>query len=92
MLGDAVSCIVRQVRGLAMKTTQSALAIVFTLSLVLAVGTATGADSVDAQLAQQIARAPLERTSVVITWDHQPGAAELSALRLLGIAGGIALQ
>lgn len=62
------------------------------IGLALVASTAVGADRVDTQLAQQIARAPLEKTSIVVTFDHQPGAADITALRLLGISGGIVLQ
>jgi subtilisin family serine protease len=53
---------------------------------------AAAASSIDPALARQIAAAPLDRTSVIITWDQQPGESELAALRLLGITGGVVLQ
>jgi hypothetical protein len=59
--------------------------------LALVSGAVIAAPSIDARLAQQIASAPLGKTSVVITFERQPGAAELAALRQLGI-GGIVLQ
>lgn len=71
-----------------MKTALAAGAIVFTVAARMAFG----AGSVDPRLAQQIAQAPLERTSVVITYDRVPGAAEIASLRLLGISGGLVLE
>jgi serine protease AprX len=48
--------------------------------------------SVDARLVSLVNAAPLALTPVVITYDHQPTSADFSALRLLGIPGGVALR
>jgi subtilisin family serine protease len=67
-----------------------------TISWIIAFGLfatqAAAASSIDPALARQVASAPLEETSVVITWKRQPGESELTALRLLGVTGGVVLQ
>jgi serine protease AprX len=53
---------------------------------------AARAASVDPELAAAIAAAPLGLTPAVITYDHALTAADLNALRTLGITGGVVLN
>ncbi|MBI2833539.1 MAG: S8 family serine peptidase [Acidobacteria bacterium] len=48
--------------------------------------------TVDPLLHQQVNQAPLSTTSVVITYDHQPGATDFAVLTSLGIRGGTVLS
>jgi serine protease AprX len=59
---------------------------------VLAANATLAAARVDSRLAEQVAGAPLQSTAVVITWTRKPGPAEVAAMKLLGISGGIVLQ
>ena len=67
-------------------------ALLATAAGMLATAAAVAAPRVDARLAQQIALAPLDRTALVITWNQPPGTAQVGALRMLGISGGIVLE
>ena len=48
----------------------------------------SAAPSVDALLTSKTNASPLSLTPVIITFDHQPGAADLAMLSSLGIRGG----
>lgn len=50
------------------------------------------AASIDPELADAVAAAPLAPTPAAITYEHPPGEADLNALRALGIGGGVVLN
>ena len=62
---------------------------VITLTVSVAI---SAAPSVDALLTSQINATPLSPTPVIITFDHQPAAADLAMLSALGIRGGTYLS
>ena len=68
------------------------LAAVVFCTAFLPVTSAAAATSVDPLLVQRVNAEPLSLTPLVITYDHQPTAADLSALRMLGINGGMVLD
>lgn len=62
------------------------------LMFFLAAGLAQAAPSVDAELRTAFEDEPLSRQPVVITYAEQPGAADISALGLIGLDGGYVLE
>lgn len=61
------------------------------LALTLA-GPAAAAPSIDPHLSEAIASAPLALTPAIITYHDSPDAADIAALRMLGITGGVVLN
>jgi subtilisin family serine protease len=62
------------------------------LALTMMAGAALAAPSIDSELAQQIAKAPVAATPVIITFNHQPTSADFLQLKALGIKGGYYLN
>ena len=64
----------------------------FVLVVTLHAAAALAVPTIDRKLTEQVTRAPLSLTAVVITYNHQPAALDFTRLQSLGIRGGVYLD